>query len=104
MYAVVATGGKQYPVEPDQVLRVEKLAGNKGDSVSFDQVLLYHDGDQLRIGQPTLSDIRVNGRILEQGKYRKIIVFRSKRRKGYHKKNGHRQQFTAVKIDGIAAA
>uniref|UniRef100_A0A7C4W0A5 Large ribosomal subunit protein bL21 n=1 Tax=Desulfatirhabdium butyrativorans TaxID=340467 RepID=A0A7C4W0A5_9BACT len=104
MYAVVATGGKQYRVEPEQVLRVEKLAGNKGDRISFDQVLLYHDGEQLRIGQPTLSDIRVSGKILEQGKYRKIIVFKSKRRKGYHKKFGHRQQYTAVQIDGIEAA
>jgi large subunit ribosomal protein L21 len=104
MYAVVATGGKQYRVETGDTLRVEKLIGEKGDSIQFDQVLLYADGENIKIGKPTLDDVRIQAHIVEQGKARKILVFKSKRRKGYKRTLGHRQQFTAVRIDSIEAA
>ena len=101
MYAVVHSGGKQYKVEEGQVLRVEKIAGDVGSPVTFDQVLLVSDGDNITIGKPTVDNVSVKGRIVEQGKSRKIIVFKYKRRKRYRRKQGHRQLFTAVRIDQI---
>lgn len=101
MYAVVATGGKQYKVQEGEVLRVEKLDGEVGAPVSFDQVLMVSDGETVRVGTPTLESVTVNGHIVEQGKAKKIIVFKYKRRKRYRRKNGHRQMFTAIKIDQI---
>ncbi|MFZ5570074.1 MAG: 50S ribosomal protein L21 [Thermodesulfobacteriota bacterium] len=103
MYAVIATGGKQYRVEEGQLLRVEKLEGDVGAKVAFDNVLLYADGETVRIGQPKLAEAMVNGHIVEQGQSKKIIVFTYKRRKRYRRKKGHRQQFTAVRIDSIQA-
>lgn len=102
MYAVVVSGGKQYKVREGDVLRVEKLAGQVGDPVSFDDVLLYSDGENVQIGQPRLENAKVTARVIEQGKARKIIVFKFKRRKRYRRKQGHRQHFTAVKIDAIS--
>lgn len=101
MYAVVATGGKQYKVQEGQVLRVEKIDGDVGAPVTFDQVLMFNDGENVNVGQPVIENATVNGHIVEQGKARKIIVFKYKRRKRYRRKQGHRQQFTAVKIDTI---
>ena len=101
MYAVVASGGKQYKVREGEVLRIEKIPGNIGDPIAFDNVLLYSDGENIQIGQPHLESARVAGHVVEQGKARKIIVFKFKRRKGYRRKQGHRQSFTAVKIDSI---
>ncbi|MEE4355179.1 MAG: 50S ribosomal protein L21 [Desulfococcaceae bacterium] len=101
MYAVVSTGGKQYKVQKGDIFRVEKLPGNVGDSVSFDKVLLFSDGDNLRIGQPLLDDVSVMGQIVEQDRQKKIIVFKFKRRKRYRRKQGHRQAYTAVRIDSI---
>ena len=101
MYAVVSTGGKQYKVGEGEVLRVEKLAGDVGDPVSFDRVLLFSDGEKVSVGQPVLEDAAVKGHIVEQGKAKKILVFKYKRRKRYRRKQGHRQRFTAVKIDSI---
>jgi len=101
MYAVVASGGKQYRVEQGETLRVEKLPGEVGASVSFDNVLMFSDGEDVKIGQPILENVKVTGHIVEQGKAKKIIVFKYKRRKRYRRKQGHRQQFTAVKIDNI---
>ncbi len=101
MYAVVASGGKQYKVREGDVLRVEKLPVEVGGPVTFDKVLLYSDGENLRIGTPDLDNAKVSGHVVEQGKARKIIVFKFKRRKGYRRKLGHRQTFTAVKIDNI---
>ena len=101
MYAVIATGGKQYKVSEGEMLRVEKLPGQVGDPVSFDRVLMFSDGETLRVGQPTLDDVAVTARIVEQGKAKKIIVFKRKRRKRYRKKAGHRQQYTALRIDAI---
>lgn len=101
MYAVVATGGKQYKVREGEVLRIEKIPGEIGADVSFDKILMFSDGENVKIGQPVLDDVAVNGRIVSQGKAKKIIVFKYKRRKRYRRKQGHRQQFTAVQIDNI---
>ena len=101
MYAVVATGGKQYKVSEGDILRVEKLAGDVGDTVSLDQVLMVSDGEDVRIGRPLVENAAVNASIVEQGKAKKILVFKYKRRKRYRKKQGHRQSFTAIKIDNI---
>jgi large subunit ribosomal protein L21 len=103
MYAVVATGGKQYKVQEGEVLRVEKLTGEVGSQVAFDQVLMLSDGENVQLGQPVLEGVQVKGHIVEQGKHRKILVFKYKRRKRYRRKQGHRQPFTAVKIDAIEA-
>jgi large subunit ribosomal protein L21 len=103
MYAVVATGGKQYKVQEGEVLRVEKLTGEIGSQVEFDQVLMLSDGESVKIGQPVLEGVQVKGHIVEQGKNKKILVFKYKRRKRYRRKQGHRQLFTAVRIDAIEA-
>lgn len=102
MYAVVASGGKQYKVREGDVLKVEKLPGEVGDPVTFDNVLLYSDGETMQIGTPDLENATVSGHVVEQGKARKIIVFKFKRRKRYRRKQGHRQPFTAVKIESIS--
>ena len=104
MYAIISTGGKQYKVSEGQTIRVEKLPGEVGESVSIDRVLLLADGETVSVGQPTLPGASVTGRIVQQGKAKKIIVFKYKRRKGYRRKHGHRQQFTALKIDNIKGA
>ena len=101
MYAIVNTGGKQYKVSQGDILRVEKIPGEVGSSVSFDNVLLFSDGKNVSIGRPVLNDVEVKGHIVEQGKAKKIIVFKYKRRKRYRRKLGHRQHYTAVKIDSI---
>ena len=104
MYAVIATGGKQYRVEKDEVLRIEKIPGNVGDAVSFDQVLLFSDEENVSIGRPLVEKVTVKGHIVEQDRAKKIIVFKFKRRKRYRRKQGHRQSFTAIKVDAIEAA
>lgn len=101
MYAVIQTGGRQYCVTPGELVKVEKLPGNKGDQVTFEKVLLTSDGETVNIGSPFLSDIKVQGHIARQGRDRKILVFKYKRRKDYRKKIGHRQSFTLVKVDEI---
>ncbi|MBW1641856.1 MAG: 50S ribosomal protein L21 [Deltaproteobacteria bacterium] len=103
MYAIVNSGGKQYKVQEGEIVKVEKLSGNVGDNVSFDKVLMFSDGDKVNVGTPLLEKAAVNGCIVEQGKSKKIIVFKYKRRKRYRRKQGHRQQFTAVKIESIKA-
>lgn len=103
-YAIVATGGKQYRVKEGDVLKIEKLKGEVGEQVTFDKVLLFADGENVMIGQPTLDQISVSGQIVDQGKHRKVIVFKYKRRKRYRRKQGHRQLFTAVKIGPIHMA
>jgi large subunit ribosomal protein L21 len=103
MYAVVASGGKQYKVEAGEVLRVEKIDGEVGAKVAFDKVLMLSDGENVQIGRPVVADVVVNGHIVAQGKAKKILVFKYKRRKHYRRKQGHRQQFTAIKIDSITA-
>jgi large subunit ribosomal protein L21 len=103
MYAIVKTGGKQYKIHEGDIIRVEKIEGNIGNPVSLDQVLMFSDGENTSIGQPVLDNVAVKGHIVEQGKEKKIIVFKYKRRKRYRRKQGHRQQFTAIKIDQIEA-
>jgi large subunit ribosomal protein L21 len=102
MYAIIRTGGKQYQVSTGERLRVEKIDGNVGDSVELSDVLMVGDGDDVKIGQPTLEGAKVTARIVEQGKARKVLVFKKKRRKGYRVKRGHRQLFTALEIGEIS--
>ena len=104
MYAIVASGGKQYKVHEGEILRVEKIPGEAGDFVSFDKVLMFSDGKTVNIGRPLLDNVMVKGHIVQQEKAKKIIVFKYKRRKRYRKKQGHRQQLTAVMIDNIKSA
>ena len=100
MYAVFKTGGKQYRVAQGDQLRVEKLPGNVGDAISFDQVLLV-GGDAIKLGKPLVSGAKVEAKIVNQGLGKKIIVFKFRRRKNYRRKNGHRQPFTALEILNI---
>jgi large subunit ribosomal protein L21 len=102
MYAVVTTGGKQYRVQKGETLRIEKIPGDVGSQVAFNQVLMVSDGDRVEIGQPLVENAVVNAHIVEQGKHKKILVFKYKRRKRFRRTQGHRQQFTAVKIDDIS--
>ncbi|MFI5330177.1 MAG: 50S ribosomal protein L21 [Desulfobaccales bacterium] len=102
MYAIIQTGGKQYRVAPGDVLRVERLPGERGDAVQLDQVLLVtDDGGEVRVGTPLVENASVKGEIVRQGKAKKILVFKKKRRKNYRRKQGHRQLFTAVQIQEI---
>lgn len=101
MYAIISSGGKQYKVEQGDILRVEKLEAAVGSEIVLDRVLMVADDDDIKIGQPVLEGAAVNGTVVEQGKARKILVFKYKRRKRFHKKQGHRQQFTAIKINSI---
>jgi large subunit ribosomal protein L21 len=100
MYAVIQTGGKQYRVVEGQKLHVERLPGNPGDAVSFAEVLLV-GGETPKIGQPLVSGASVSAEILGQGRGKKIIVFKLKRRKNYRRKQGHRQPYTELKITAI---
>jgi len=102
VYAIIQTGGKQYRVSPGDVLRVERLPGERGDAVQLDQVLLVtEDNGSVRVGAPLVADARVQGLIVQQGKGKKIIVYKKKRRKNYRRKQGHRQLFTALQIQEI---
>jgi large subunit ribosomal protein L21 len=103
MYAIVRTGGKQYQVACGDQVRVEKLEGNVGDSIDLVDVLMVSDGDDVKIGQPVLGNAKVTAKIAEQGRGKKVIVFKRKRRKGYRLKKGHRQSYTALKIEEISA-
>jgi len=100
MYAVIKTGGKQYRVTEGQSLRVEKLLGQPGEKVTFDQVLLV-GGDKLMIGHPIVSGAKVEAEILGHVKGPKIVIFKFRRRKNYRRKQGHRQPYTQLKITGI---
>ncbi|MFR2544529.1 MAG: 50S ribosomal protein L21 [Lachnospira sp.] len=102
MYAIIATGGKQYTVSEGDVIKVEKLGLNAGDTVTFDQVLFVNNGEA-KVGEPTVAGASVTASVVEEEKDKKVIVYKYKRKTGYHKKNGHRQAFTKVKIDKINA-
>ncbi len=101
MYAIIATGGKQYKVSEGDVIKVEKLAAEAGDSVTFDRVLAVSD-KKLMVGDD-VAKASVSATVVENGRGKKVIVYRYKRKSGYHKKNGHRQAYTQVKIDKINA-
>ncbi len=102
MYAIIATGGKQYKVAEGDIIKVEKLGVEAGETVTFDQVLAVNNG-QLAVGCPTVEGATVTATVVSEGKAKKVIVYKYKRKTGYHKKNGHRQLFTEVKIDKINA-
>lgn len=99
-YAIIRTGDKQFRVTPGEVVRVPSIDGEVGSTQSFD-VLVYGDGSAVQVGAPVVSGIGAQGTILEHGRDKKIIVFKMKRRKQYKRKQGHRQGFTAVRIDSI---
>ena len=101
MYAVIRTGGKQYKVHEDQILKVEKLDGAEGSQIEFGDVLMYSDGETVTLGTPNVENASVKAVIVEQGRDKKQLVFKYKRRKGYRKMRGHRQYYTQVKIDSI---
>jgi large subunit ribosomal protein L21 len=102
MFAIVSIAGQQFKVEEGQQIFVHRLAANEGDAVTFDSVHLLDNGGQVKIGTPTVSGASVKASVLTHIKGDKVIVFKKKRRKGYRKKNGHRQQFTKIKIESIA--
>jgi len=102
MYAVIKTGGKQHRVSEGDILKVEKLEGQKGDAVVFEEVLLVSKEDQTRVGTPVVEGAKVVGEIVHQGKGPKIIIFKKKRRKGFLKKTGHRQPLTQIRIKEIS--
>ena len=98
MYAVIKTGGKQYRVAQGDVVRVEKLVGQVGDKVALGEVLFLGGNGEVKIGTPTLANVKVTAEIVDQGLAKKIIVFKKKRRKSYSRKRGHRQKLTTLKI------
>jgi large subunit ribosomal protein L21 len=100
MYAVIKTGGKQYKVSEGDLLKVEKLEGSVGDIIELDEVLMV-GGEEVKLGAPLLPGAKVKAQIVEQDKDKKVLVFHSKRRKGYRKAYGHRQPITRLKIQGI---
>ena len=100
MYAIIATGGKQYRVSEGDVIRVEKLNAEAGSSYKFDQILMV-GGEETKIGTPVVVGASVEATVMGDGKAKKVIVYKYKPKTGYHKKNGHRQQYTEVKIDKI---
>ncbi|MFQ5427344.1 MAG: 50S ribosomal protein L21 [Thermodesulfobacteriota bacterium] len=101
MKAVVKTGGKQYAVTEGDILMVEKLAGEVGASINLDEVLSVGEGADIKLGTPTVEGASVKAEITEHGRSKKVIVFKKKRRKGYKKKQGHRQDYTGLKIQEI---
>ena len=102
MYAVIKTGGKQHKVSEGDVIAIEKIDGGKGDAIVFEEVLMVEKDGDIRIGRPVVEGAKVTGEILAQTKGDKLIVFKMKKRKGYHKKNGHRQQLTSMRIKEIS--
>jgi large subunit ribosomal protein L21 len=101
MYAVIKAGGKQYKVSPGDVVRVEKLGKEAGTTVEFDEVLALNNDQNLVVGSPLVANARVSGTVVETGKAKKVLIFKYKRKKQYKVFRGHRQRFTAVKIDAI---
>ena len=104
MYAVIESGGKQYKVAPGEVVRVEKLSQESGATVEFDKVRAVHNDQQIIVGTPWVQDAKVLGTVIDNGKAKKVIVFKYKRKKQYRVTRGHRQPYTAVKIDEINAS
>ena len=101
MFAVIQTGGKQYKVAKDDIIIIEKLDGEAGDKVTFDDVLMNGKGSDVKVGSPLVKGASVTGEVLEQRKGDKVIVFKKKRRQNYRRKQGHRQLETVVRITGI---
>ena len=100
-YAIIRSGGKQYRVAPGEVIRVERLDGEPGAEVAFGEVLRTANDGAIQVGRPLVAGARVTGEVVQQGKEKKILVFKKKRRKNYRRHRGHRQLFTAVRVTGI---
>jgi len=101
MYAVVKIKNQQFRVAPDAKVQVPLMDSEVGASLTFDEVLMFADGDEIKVGTPTVEGASVAAEVLSHGRSRKIVVFKKKRRKNYRRKNGHRQQYTEIKITGI---
>ncbi len=101
-YAVVETGGKQYRVKPDDTLQVERLKHDVGETIALDSVLALSDGNELTVGTPNIEGASVKTTIVDHIRGEKVVNFKKKRRKGYTRKVGHRQELTVIKIDSIA--
>ncbi|MFZ4437438.1 MAG: 50S ribosomal protein L21 [Syntrophales bacterium] len=102
MYAVIKTGGKQHRVTEGDVIAIEKINGDRGQAVVFDQILMVEKEGDIRVGRPVVEGAKVVGEIIAQTKGDKLTVYKTKKRKGYHKKTGHRQQLTSMKIREIS--
>ncbi len=103
MYAVIKTGGKQYRVTPGEKLKVEKLVGDVGSDVVIDQVLMVADGDNVTVGAPVVAGASVKATVVSHGRHDKVMIFKFRRRKHYRKTQGHRQDYTEIQIQQIAA-
>ncbi|MGE5807624.1 MAG: 50S ribosomal protein L21 [Nitrospirota bacterium] len=103
MYAVINTGGKQYKVSPGDVVRVETLDAKKGDTVELKDVYMIADGDKVSVGKPRLESAKVTAEVLGEGRGEKLLIFKHRKRKGYRRTNGHRQNYTAIKVKEIIA-
>ncbi len=101
MYAVFRTGGKQFRAEPGGTLRVPTLDAEAGDTITFDEVLLTSDGEDVSVGTPIVDGAAVRAEVVDHGRGKKVIVFKRKRRKGYRRKQGHRQGYTEIRVDEI---
>ena len=101
MYAIIETGGKQYRISEGSTVRLEKLSGVEGDGIRINEVLSVNDGTSTLIGSPYVSGAYIDGKVLSQGRARKVLVFKYKRRKDYKKKNGHRQFYTELLVEKI---
>jgi large subunit ribosomal protein L21 len=103
MYAVIKTGGKQYRVAEGETLKIESVAGDVGSAIVLDKVLAVGNGDSLKVGKPLLSGATVKATIIANGRHDKVTIFKMRRRKHYQKHQGHRQNYTEIRIDGISA-
>ena len=101
MYAIIRTGGKQFRAEPGKTIKVPSLAAEPGEQVTFGDVLVTGTDDGIQIGAPTVAGAEVTGEVVKHGKAKKVIIFKWKRRKNYRRKQGHRQQYTEVRIGDI---
>ena len=101
MKAIIEAGGKQFTVSAGDIIYIEKCGAEEGETVTFDKVLAIIDGDGITCGAPTINSSAVTGKLIKNGKQRKIIVYKMKRRKGYRRKQGHRQQYSKVQIEAI---
>jgi large subunit ribosomal protein L21 len=101
MYAVINSGGKQYKVSPGDVVRVERLEAKKGDTVEIKDVYMIADGDKVSVGKPLLTSAKVTAEVVEEGRGEKLLIFKHRRRKGFRRTTGHRQNYTAIKVKEI---
>lgn len=104
MFAIIKTGGKQYRVAKDDVIKVEKLDGEAGSTITLDQVLLVGDADKQTVGVPFVEGAAVTAEVIQQKKDKKVVIFKKKRRQNYRRKNGHRQEITVLKVTDIVAS